>query len=98
MSKDHATIATFSKSVEVLVIRILYPAICDMVARMLVVELHDDKHGDKQLLSFRIESKTEIHPFIVKEKREDTFGKHRKNPQTLQPYPMRRLLWGSRRG
>ena len=69
-----------------------------MVAWILVIELRGDKHGDKQLLSFRIESNTEILPFIVKEKQEDTFAKHRKNPHTLQPYPMMRLLRGSRRG
>ena len=62
------------------------------------MEILDDKYGDKQLLSFRIESNTEILPFIVKEKLEDTFGKYQRNPHTLQPCPMMRLLRASRRG
>ena len=85
MSKDHATTATVSKSIEVPYTLDYYAQQSVMVARMLVMELRDDKDGDKQLLSFRIESNTEILPFIVKEKHEDTFAKHRKNPHMLQP-------------
>ena len=62
------------------------------------MELRDDKDGDKQFLSFRIESNTEILSFLAMEKQEVTLGKHPKSPHTLQPFQMVRLLRGPRRG
>ena len=62
-----------------------------MGASILVMKLRDDEYGDKQLLSFRIESNREI-------KKERPFGKHSKNTHTLQPFQLMRLPRGSRRG
>ena len=69
-----------------------------MVASILVMKLRDDKYGDKQLLSFRIESNREILPSIVKERQEGPLGMHPKNTHTLQPFQLMRLPRGSRRG